>query len=193
MNDEHEHDDEHEGFGDIDPARFTATYERLVAISPERERILDVATRSPGLNIRPTDDEDVWEMYLVDRQHENEVVVVGRFAFEDVRRLDADELDAASEEKFDFIGKLERLNALPEPGFPAEVSNDFREQAVEIVEYMTAVAKAAERDPEARLELSDIDEFAKGFRADGLDACADALHRIREWTIRNTQRRADDN
>jgi hypothetical protein len=52
------------------------------------EHVQDVARRCPGLLVRPTGDtplEGEWELYLVDRDNGDEVVVVGVFSSLQVR------------------------------------------------------------------------------------------------------------
>jgi hypothetical protein len=70
----------------IDEEKAYEVFSRLLAAADDH--VQDVARRCPGLYVRPTGDtplEGEWELTLVDRDNNDEVVVVGTFSSLQVR------------------------------------------------------------------------------------------------------------
>jgi hypothetical protein len=75
------------------PGELTPDEERIrnlftLMLADADDHVKDVAQRSPGLSVRPSGEtplEGEWELYLVDRDNDNEIVVVGQFSSLQVR------------------------------------------------------------------------------------------------------------
>lgn len=179
---------------DLDLERIPVVFEMLFARSNDdlRERVLDISTRNPGcLHVRRTDDPETLELTLIDRERDGEVTVLGSFPLAELRPLDEDELAANAESRQALMTTAAALGAAElEPGFPAIVSDGFRELAIELLEQIGSVSEAAFGAP---LSNEALEEFETGFRRDGLELEAEGMRRVRAWMLDEHRRQAARN
>jgi hypothetical protein len=162
----------------------------LLRYYPDQERLNDVKARHPGLSVRRTGREDFVEVFLVDTDS-GEELVIGEFRASDARPLDEETRRALYEERNEVTEWLEEIARLDEPDFPEATSYRFDELADRVIHYFERVNEA--RTGIAAVSIADLLELERSFRVDGLEACEEGVRRIRERIMWNFGQDANSN